>query len=193
MIFQTSIRCTTGHSSPSCSVFARGTYGSAYNSSEWTPSTFLFVADSGLSWHEVGFPWCRYDFLYLRWKIASGDSFNISTTTKFIGDMDLPCITTVAFNVDSITGKDTMKPAFNLFLTCPTSNTDTVWLPAAALATKPIYVATLPNGGGLIPTSTTICPTGSDKILVTGNHSHLVADGTGSLSSPTTSTPFILP
>lgn len=86
-IIQLSLRAPSPHAAPSCSVFGRGTYGS-YLTTDWTPWAFIFKADSGSSWHEVGRPWSGFDFVWLKFKLFGSDTCVVNATCKYLGEVN---------------------------------------------------------------------------------------------------------
>jgi hypothetical protein len=89
IIFQMSVRAPAPHPAPSCSVFARGTYGS-YITTDWTPWAFIRKVDSGATWFEIGRPYASFDFLWLKVKLAAGDTAVVNLTCKYLGEIPMP-------------------------------------------------------------------------------------------------------
>jgi hypothetical protein len=142
IIFQISVRAPLLHAAPLCSVFGRGTYGS-YITTDWTPWTFMFAVDSGASWREVGRPWAAFDFVWLKFKLSGSDTCVLNATLKYLGELAqaTSVTSTPPFNLRYITPPCTLDNANDYFIVNST-NSGRIWLPPAALRTRPITVTT---------------------------------------------------
>jgi len=141
VIFQTCVHGVDGHEAPSCSLLIKGTYGSGYYG-EWTHWTLLAIVDTGTQATAIGPPWSRYDYLYLRLRLSTGDTAQISATSKFLADVTPT--TLVPYVPPSlpimITGTCTLDVAHDFFVVHAMNDSYSVWLPRASETDRTVYV-----------------------------------------------------
>lgn len=170
MILSTFLWSTGTHSAPKCSIFFRGAYGSVWNTGEWGPWTFQFVADSGVEFNEIGRPWASYDFLWVKVKSFGPDSMVFSMTSKFIGNITTNLLVPAPELLRlPLVNHETMDANVDIFDIVTASTADTVWLPLAWQRTKPLYLL---SSAGMSP-NTTVVTCATDSLGgFTGQHTH---------------------